>query len=666
MGSRYCRDSWCSKSSDICGNPYSTVKFCLSSVSLCETKCVDRRAAGPACKGIAFTRTPEGDEEQCGILKLGRCVVYVTDPQHGDADVRGTQFDANPDYTCYRPPNTHAGATDARLAALYLNDNAITAIAPGGVFAGLNTIGEIRLEGNRITTLTGSLVEGIHANGTISIGLGNNEVTAIHTDFLAAHTAGNLKLDLTTEGLFCAASNGSLLSTRHATTSADHGAFWAVTPRKVEAFAWAASCSCPNTTADGRNRYLATPGNQGGTTVACLPVEFSLVTVPGQAVGNGTLYSPANQYIANDWGVTGASTGTGGKSYSYLIAPLKIDRSRTMVVKGAASDVSFKLVKHTAGLDGFYVDSSTGEVFGRFTAFARYPGIAVMDLVAMDASGAEDVVQRFDFVVDKPPSFKYVTVPGTRRTGGDYTDTDDAGVRFIVGTSYRIAPLKLDAGRTVLSLGLVTDIAYTIQGDTKGFYVSSTTGEIFGRFAEASTGRKVIKLVAHDASGAMDDVEVYRFDVRPKPRFDLTTMTSRISVAKHSHDVDYGLTSTPYVRGVPYRILPLDIDANRTVVSAGTVQHISYRLEGDSDGFYVNSKTGIVYGSFPRAGDYGLELYAVDLGGEKELVQRYVFRVQDPAVLKINPEVGWEPGSEASKAGFRRTYIAGPVTHNLT
>ena len=65
VGHGYCRGSWCS----ICGHLYSAVKFCLSSASLCEAKCLDR---GPACKGIAFTHTPEGDNEQCGILKLGR------------------------------------------------------------------------------------------------------------------------------------------------------------------------------------------------------------------------------------------------------------------------------------------------------------------------------------------------------------------------------------------------------------------------------------------------------------------------------------------------------------------------------------------------------------------------------------------------------------------
>jgi hypothetical protein len=90
----------------------------------------------------------------------------------------------------------------------------------------------------------------------------------------------------------------------------------------------------------------------------------------------------------------------------------------------------------------------------------------------------------------------------------------------VVGTSYRIAPLQVDLGKTVTSDGSdPATVTYALAGEhTAGWFVSSSTGDIFGQFSSA--GLFHISLMAVDGGGQHAKIEEsvsrsFQFPVSP-------------------------------------------------------------------------------------------------------------------------------------------------------
>jgi hypothetical protein len=99
----------------------------------------------------------------------------------------------------------------------------------------------------------------------------------------------------------------------------------------------------------------------------------------------------------------------------------------------------------------------------------------------------------------------------------DYVDPEKLQQDYEVGKTYRISPLKLDERATNVSNGFVPNITYSLaEGAPKGFFVSSTYGEILGVFDEP--GDHTVSLIAHDASGLTQRVDKPMiFHVKAKP-----------------------------------------------------------------------------------------------------------------------------------------------------
>ena len=84
-----------------------------------------------------------------------------------------------------------------------------------------------------------------------------------------------------------------------------------------------------------------------------------------------------------------------------------------------------------------------------------------------------------------------------------------------------------------------------------------------------------------------------------------------------------------YFDGSTHKIAARNIDGVRTQYSEGRLDDITYRLEQNTSdtAFFVNSATGAIFGQFAKAGNFTMQLMAVDKGGQSALLERYTFAV---------------------------------------
>jgi serine/threonine protein kinase len=91
-----------------------------------------------------------------------------------------------------------------------------------------------------------------------------------------------------------------------------------------------------------------------------------------------------------------------------------------------------------------------------------------------------------------------------------------------------------------------------------------------------------------------------------------------------------------------YRIAPLVIDAALTNYSAGNRSDVTYTMTGNTDGFFLNTKTGQMLGTFDSFDEeksatktYAITLQAVDGGGVNQDLETLTMRVRYPD-LKVD------------------------------
>ena len=95
-------------------------------------------------------------------------------------------------------------------------------------------------------------------------------------------------------------------------------------------------------------------------------------------------------------------------------------------------------------------------------------------------------------------------------------------------------------------------------------------------------------------------------------------------------------TTVNATKGVLYTISPLTLDASTTYQS-GDATDVTYTFNVTSfpDGFYettshsffIAASTGVMSLTFPTNGDYTIEMLAVDLGNEVDLMETFTFTV---------------------------------------
>lgn len=84
--------------------------------------------------------------------------------------------------------------------------------------------------------------------------------------------------------------------------------------------------------------------------------------------------------------------------------------------------------------------------------------------------------------------------------------------------------------------------------------------------------------------------------------------------------VDWTIHST-FIVDTPVRIAPPKLDAAVTKVTTGTILDITYTLQNAPPSFFIEARSGKVYGTLPQVGHYSYELVARDRGGEKQVLE---------------------------------------------
>lgn len=316
---------------------------------------------------------------------------------------------------------------------------------------------------------------------------------------------------------------------------------------------------------------------------------------------------------------------------------------------------------------GFFVKPQNGEVLG----YPRSSDVNVStnqitQLVAIEASGDEFIVEKFKFNVVPAPTFVPIFSCSDRNpVAAEYADqyiNPSPGIRidYVVGEPVRIAAKLLirhseqndgcaasdDGDRlaingeaaqttTQVSAGTVDDIVYSLSsGAPDLFFVNSASGEIVGEFAEA--GNYSFSLIATDGGGKNATAEAMAFVVGLRRRFAVGVSSTRAAVSSQPGFVDPTIGSHAWMIGSTYKIAPFELEEANTSVSSGSFEDISYTLsENAPPSFFVQSESGIVFGEF-EASDvdkkYNFSLLAVDKGGERATVETYAFGVA-PRVL---------------------------------
>lgn len=255
------------------------------------------------------------------------------------------------------------------------------------------------------------------------------------------------------------------------------------------------------------------------------------------------------------------------------------------------------------------------------------------------------VMARWDFAVDgQELSLAIIESVRVKRHGVDYTDPGSSDP-FIVGESYRFAPLTLDENKTTVSIGTFAEISYTLSDDAPpSFLVQAKSGEIFGQFDQP--GDVEFALQAQDRSGSKKDVERMRFDVVAPQIFSLS-LDPEQRIASGPEFVDPAAPQSYYPK-IPYKIAPKMVDRLQTVVSSGSADDISYLLSAEAPAtFFVQGKSGVVFGTFNQTGRYMFSLVARDAGGQTAVVENFEFDVTDQPRFATGPT--WSPETDMTE-----------------
>ena len=120
------------------------------------------------------------------------------------------------------------------------------------------------------------------------------------------------------------------------------------------------------------------------------------------------------------------------------------------------------------------------------------------------------------------------------------------------------------------------------------------------------------------------------FEVIPQPTLEVAVLDERLFGDDASKYVDPRNTSMEFVTGQSYRIAPLKLDLEKTNVSFGKIGDMSFQLRDAPDSFFVNTKSGLMFGVFEEAGEKSFASVVVDKGGESALVEQMNFTVVEP------------------------------------
>ena len=208
---------------------------------------------------------------------------------------------------------------------------------------------------------------------------------------------------------------------------------------------------------------------------------------------------------------------------------------------------------------------------------------------------------------------------------------------------YKIAPLLIDTNATIFSGGGIKDVTYRLkQSEETDFYVNSDSGVIFGTFGKPRSEPYTMQLIAVDKRGEAAVLEEYSFTVQEPPTFAVKSVAGGTVRKSLSGDDFASYSSTrQFYTGQVYKFAPLEIDNSTTTFSDGDASHVKYRLDQTDTDFFVNSDSGVIFGSFAKAKkNITMHLVAIDKGGEKSVLETFTFNVKRAGDLEVLE--GWK------------------------
>ena len=325
-----------------------------------------------------------------------------------------------------------------------------------------------------------------------------------------------------------------------------------------------------------------------------------------------------------------------------------------------------KLTYSLQAPDGWFVNTDTGDVFGKFNATAAGSD-KNMTLFVAGATGHPAPLETLNFEIVAAKLSVKTSAERTRNTA-EFADPTRRST-FIVGKLYRIAPLKIDAANSVVPGGGVGDLTFKLGGVPRtppGWYIDSNRGDMSGTFN--TTGRHTMSLFAVDTQGNEDEVERFEFNVTNKLPFAVNDFvrnkggtgggygTGKGLGCKHGKNIHLvGKVGTPYcINGVSLtNVKNFEGDPERDV---------SYTLKNAPRGFLVNPLTGAIEGNpleSTSGGNATALLYALDLGGDEALVDSIDFSI---TATKFKVVDSWDPATE----GVEHYALRNRYTHGLT
>ena len=220
------------------------------------------------------------------------------------------------------------------------------------------------------------------------------------------------------------------------------------------------------------------------------------------------------------------------------------------------------------------------------------------------------------------------TVAASDAAGAVYSNTDAC---YHIGTSYTVeGPEGYGFGKEKLFVnpsGKASDISYRVEllpRVRQLVFVDQESGDIvISPLQEHTNTTFTAVLYGKDVGSAEAEVKRWQFAVRARPTFRVAAYT-RVAPPLPTQGAAVApvinvtaRSKTPFVVGEAFRFAPVTL----TSVDHAEIAACTFTIRGDTEGIFVNPKTGEVQGLAVAEGQASFILEAIDAHGARDVVE---------------------------------------------
>lgn len=108
-----------------------------------------------------------------------------------------------------------------------------------------------------------------------------------------------------------------------------------------------------------------------------------------------------------------------------------------------------------------------------------------------------------------------------------------------------------------------------------------------------------------------------------------------------------------------YMIAPRMLDEENSILGTGSIDSITYSLDGAPSSWFINSATGVITGRFTTVGLYDFSILAIDAGGLTTVLERFEIRADNPPQFKsAEPTPHANPDLSSCSKRFRSPFMS--------